>query len=188
MKTLFRSIVIILLGSAAVFAQSKTNDAITKQIKALKAEKTFTLTYDKGSNMSKLMVIGDNFAEAEAKKAGIQAMSFGMAFFYQGQTLSTAPDQIAFTFWVMTKKPQFAANHKWTATVGTETLDLGDAQYAARASENMEYLNFQISRENLKKIAAGTGVKIKLGAAEFTFTADHLKLFNNLLILSDPAQ
>ena len=168
-----------------VSAQTKSNDAMAKQIKALKADKAFTLTYDKGSGMSKVMGSSESFTDAETKKAGIQAMSFGTAFFYQGQALAAAADPIALTFWVMTKKPQFAGNHKWTAMIGTETLDLGDAQYAAKG--NMEYLNFQVSRENLKKLAGQANVKFKLGTAEFQFTAPQLKLLADLLKLSDPA-
>ena len=188
MNILFRSTILILLAASLSFAQTKTNDAVIKQIKEMKADKAFTLTYDKGSDMSKLMASSESFSSAESKKAGIQAMSFGMAYFYQGQTLKTAPDPIAITFWVMTKKPQFAANHKWTAAVGTETLDLGDAQYAARASENMEYLNFNISRETLKKIAGVPGAKFKLGTAEFQFSPGQTKLLTDILTLSDPAK
>lgn len=177
--------ILILLASIAVSAQTKSNDAIAKQIKALKADKVFTLTYDKGSGMSKVMGSSESFTDAEAKKAGIQAMSFGTAFFYQGQALAAAADPIALTFWVMTKKPQFAGNHKWTAVVGAETLDLGDAQYAAKG--NMEYLNFQVSRGNLKKLAGQANVKFKLGTAEFEFSAAQQKLLTDLLKLSDPA-
>jgi formate-dependent phosphoribosylglycinamide formyltransferase (GAR transformylase) len=115
-------------------------------------------------------------------------MSFGTAFFYQGQALAAAADPIALTFWVMTKKSQFAANHKWTAIAGSETLDLGDAQYAAKPANNMEYLNFQVSRENLRKLAAQANVKFKLGTAEFEFSVSQQKLLADLLRLSDPAQ
>lgn len=179
---------VILLLALNAFSQSKNNDTISKQIKSLKAEKTFSLTYDKGSGMSKLMATSDNFSDSDAKKAGVQAMSFGMAFFYQGQSLTAAADPIAITFWVMTKKPRFSGSHKWTAIVGAETIDLGDAQYAARAGESMEYLNFNISRDNLKKIAAAGEVTIKLGPTDFQFTPAHLKLFKDILALSDPVQ
>jgi hypothetical protein len=180
--------ILILLASIAVSAQTKSNDAMAQQIKALKADKSFMLTYDKGSGMSKVMGSSESFSGAEAKKAGIQAMSFGTAFFYRGQALAAAADPIALTFWVMTKKPQFAGNHKWTAVAGSETLDLGDAQYAAKPANNMEYLNFQVSRENLKKLAGQANVKFKLGTAEFEFSAPQMKLLADLLKLSDPAQ
>lgn len=179
---------LILFAAAAIsFAQSKTNEAITKQIKDLKADKIITLTYDAASNMSKIMVTGENFEGDQVKRAGIQAMNFGMAFFYQGKSLTAAPDEINFTFWVLNKKPKFAESHAWTATIGTETLDLGDARYAARASENMEYLNFKISRENLEKIAKAADVKFKIGNAELKFTPGQLQTFANLLKISNPA-
>lgn len=176
-----------IIGSSfsAVSAQ-KSNDAIAAQIKSLKADKTITLTYDAPSNTSKIMVRADNFLDSEANKAGIQAMNFGMAFFYTGTVLQTPPETINLTFWVLTKKPQFAAANKWIVTLTPDVLDFGDARYAAKPGESMEYLNFKISRAVLAKIAAGTGVKFRLGTADFTFTAAHIAIFKNLLaILGD---
>jgi hypothetical protein len=172
---------IVLLAAAASFAQSKTNEAIAKQIKELKAEKSITLSYDEAGNTSKIMVTGEDFGKEQDKRAGVEAMNFGMAFFYPGKVLTAAPAEINFTFWVLSKKPKFAASHAWTVEVGGETLDLGEARYAARASENMEYLNFKISRANLEKIANAADVKFKIGGAEMKFTAEHLKTFANLL-------
>ncbi len=171
----------VLILSLSLFAQSKTNETIARQIKELNAEKTITLTYDEASKASKIMVTGEDFGKSQDKRAGVEAMNFGMAFFYPGTTLTQAPAEINFTFWVMNKKPKFAASHRWTVTAGGETIDLGEARYAARAKENMEYLNFRISRENLEKIARSSEVKFKLGSAELQFTPEHLKTFANLL-------
>jgi hypothetical protein len=52
----------------------------------------------------------------------------------------------------------------------------------------MEYLNFQVSRENLKKLAGLANAKFKLGTAEFQFSAAQMKLLADLLKLSDPSQ
>jgi hypothetical protein len=177
---------IVLIFAFSIFAQSKSNEAIAKQIKDLKAEKTITLSYDEASKMSKIMVVGADFGKEQHKSAGVDAMNFGMAFFYPGKALTAAPDEINFTFWVLNKKPRFAASNRWTVTAGAETLDLGDARYAARAAENMEYLNFKISRANLEKIAAQREVKFKIGAAELKFTPEQLKTFANLLKISNP--
>jgi hypothetical protein len=179
---------IILIAAAASFAQTKTNEAIAKQIKTLKADKNITLTYDDASNMSKIMVRGDDFGSEQDKRSGVEAMNFGMAFFYQGKSLTAAPETINFTFWVLNKKPKFAESHAWTVTIGSETLDLGDARYAAKPSENMEYLNFKISRENLEKIAKASDVKLKIGNAELKFTPEQLRTFANLLKISNPAE
>ena len=176
-----------LFFASTLFAQSKTNDAIAKQIKELNAEKAITLTYDEGSKASKIMVVGEDFGKEQDKRAGVEALNFGMAFFYPGTTLTQAPAEINLTFWVMNKRPKFADAHRWTAKVGGETLDLGEARYAVRPKENMEYLNFRISRENLAKIARGGEVKFKLGSAELKFTPEHLKIFSNFLKISDPS-
>ena len=175
----------LLLFAALSISAQKTNDAITSQLKSLKADKQITLSYDSAANATKIMVIADNFADAESKKAGIQAMNFGMAFFYPGKALAAPPETINFTFWVMSKKPQFASAHAWQATVGTETLDLGDSRYAPKPSENMEYLNFKITRAALSKIANGTNVKFKLGNADFTFTPAQLSTFKSLIAVTE---
>ena len=186
MKKYFLLPLIVLLAVGAAFGQSKSNEAIAKQIKDLKAEKNITLSYDEASKMSKIMVVGDDFGSEQDKRIGVEAMNFGMAFFYQGKTLTAAPDEINFTFWVLNKKPRFASSHTWTATLGDETLDLGDARYVSKPKENMEYLNFKISRRNLEKIAKASEVKLKIGNAEIKFTPEHLKTFANLLKISNP--
>ena len=175
---------LVLFAALSISAQ-KTNDQITSQLRSLKADKQITLSYDSSSNATKIMVIGDNVSDAEAKTAGIQAMNFGMAFFYPGKALATAPETFNITFWVLTKKPKFADAHTWKATVGTDTLDLGDARYAYKASESEEFLNLKITRADLAKIAAASNVKFKLGTADFTFTPAQLSTFKSLIAITD---
>ena len=67
------------------------------------------------------------------------------------------------TFWVLTKKPRFAENHNLLVTGESGRLDLGAARYAAKPRENMEYLNFEISREDLAKIAQDAAGRFSLG-------------------------
>lgn len=182
MKSSLSIILIALSLSVAAHAQ-RSNDAIQKQIKTLKAEKQITLTFE--GNTSKVMVISDNFADSEAKTAGIQAMNFGVAFFYPGQTLTVSPEEFNFAFWVLTKKPQFANGSRLVVKLPDGDLDLGDSRYAGKPGENMEYLNFKIKREDMKKIAAGSKVKFSLGQREFTFTASQLTALSNLMAVSD---
>lgn len=168
------------------FAQSKPNESISKQIKTLRAEKTFTLSYDQNSNVSKLMAVTDNFDGAG--RIGVQAMNFAIGFMYSGQALTKAPDNIMLTFWVLTRKPRFAANHSLFVNGGNGNMDLGAARYAAKPRENMEYLNFEISREDLAKIAGESNAQFQLGEAGLTFTRSQLKAISDMLILSDPTR
>lgn len=186
MKKYFLLPLIALLSVGALFGQTKSNEAIAKQIKELKAEKNITLSYDEASKTSKIMVVGDDFGSEQDKRTGVEAMNFGMAFFYPGKALTSTPDELNFTFWVLNKKPRFAAAHAWTATIGNETLALGDARYVSKPKENMEYLNFKISRANLEKIARASDAKFKLGDAELKFTPEHLRTFANFLKISNP--
>ena len=182
MKTILAA-ALLLAGTFAISAQ-KTNDAIQKQIKSLHAEKSIYLSYD--GNASKLMGVASNFDDSETRTAGVQAMNFAMAAFYQGQQLTSAPDTINFTFWPMSKKPRFATTGAWVVDLAGGALNLGDYRYAAKPSENMEYLNFKISRTDLAKIAsANSPVKFHLAGQNFTFTSDQLQLLRNFLAVTD---
>src|SRR6478735_6896412 len=113
------AITLTLISFTALAAQ-KSNDAIQKQIKSLKAEKTIYLTNDGSS--TKLMAYAPNFSDADAKTVGAMAMNFAMAVFYPGQTLTTPPQSVNFTFWPMSKKPRFAGSTgPWQVTLPTGT-------------------------------------------------------------------
>lgn len=178
---------LLFLFSLNNFAQTKTNEAVEQQIKNLHLGQSFKLTCNPESGMSKIMVIADDFGYEQDKAAKVQGFSFGMAFFYQGKTLTIAPDEINLTFWVKTNKPRFAENHHLTVFIGNETLDLGDARYAAKPNENMEYLNFKISRIDLQKMGNSSEAKIKIGEAEFRFLPSHLRVFSGMAKISNPS-
>ena len=132
------------------------------------------------------MAVAENFPDSEVKAAKVLAMNFAVGFFYPGDKLERMPKQIMFTFWVMSKKPQFADKHSLTLFAGGETFEIGDTRYSGKPQQNMEYLNFLISREVLVKVCSFSDVRIKLGDADFTFTKDQLRMLADLLILSDP--
>ena len=173
----------ILLTSAA--AQGRSSDDIKRQIRDLKAEKQFTVTYDQGSDATKLIAVADNLPQRESERAGTQAINFAAAFTFAGKSLVSAPDKIDLTFWVLTKRPQFANDAHWVVTAGGETIDLGNARYVAKPAIDMEYLNFVVSRDDLKMIAVA-GAKFRLGKNDFTFTAAQTKLLADLVKLSTP--
>jgi len=170
----------LFLSSAVVNAQ-KSNQDLSSQLKGSKIK----LTYDAGSGSSKLMGVAENFSDSEAKNAKLVAMNFAVGFFYPGQSLEHAPEQIMLTFWAMSKKPQFAENHSLTIFAGGDEFEIGDARYAARAREDMEYLNFLINRDVLTRIASNSNVQFKLGDANFTFTRDQMRMFADLLVAAD---
>jgi len=179
-----KSAFLFLLLFASVFPAlaQKTNDSVTTQIKSLNAKGISVMPE---ANTSKIMASAESFDQKESSRAGIQAMNFGMAVFYPGRSFASPPDPINLTFWVMTKKPRFATDNKWTAALAKGPLDLGAPVYAAKAGSNMEYLNFKISRSNLAAIAAENAVKFKLGSAGFTFTPSQIALFKNFLAVTD---
>lgn len=175
---------LIVLASVSAFGQ-KSNQQISGQLKSLKADKQISVNYDGGGKTSKLLLIGENFSDSEAKTAGIQAMNFGMAVNYAGESLAASPDPILFTLWVLTKKPRFAENSHLVVTLPSDSVDLGDSKYAAKAASNMEYLNFTISRDQLTKIANQPNARFRIGKADFTFTQGQLQSFRNFLAASE---
>jgi hypothetical protein len=89
-----------------------------------------------------------------------------------------------FTFWVLSKKPRFGAGHDLTVVLPEEMLVIGSGRYVARPRDQIEYLNFEISRENMTKIATQSEPRFKLGDHDFTFTRSQMKLLADLLIVT----
>lgn len=115
------------------------------------------------------------------------AMNFASGFFFVGESLAAAPERMQFTFWVMSKKPRFAAAHELEFIAGSESILVGAARYAAKPARNMEYLNYEISRTDLEKIAKQTRVIAKIGAYDFQLTRHQLKSLADLLLITDTA-
>lgn len=177
---------IILLSAATAFSQLKSSEAIEKQLKTLKADKVFSLGYDKNSDFSKVYGFGEDFGEAQNKRNQVESMRFGLAFFFQGKDLKTAPNEYVMTFQAGTRQAKFSQAHSLKFTIDNENLDLGEARYANK-NDGTEYLNFKISRDQLSKLAKGKTVSLKIGNAEYTLAAAHLKMFADFFALSDPA-
>ncbi len=165
----------------AASAQSISNQSIQERIRSAGAGKTIELTFDAAARTTKVMAVSENFAKSEASRGGILAMNFAIGFFYPGDAMDKSPESFLLTFWVMSRKPRFGESHSMTVVLPDEMLVIGSARYAAKPRQEMEYLNFEISRENLSKIAAHTDVRFHLGDEEFTFTSSQMKLLADLL-------
>ena len=185
MKNLLFALVLLFLLSSSFAAQSVSNEAIRQRLKNLHADKSLTLSSEPGDTTSKLMGVSENFSDGEAGSAGVRAVNFAVGFFFAGQELTKSPDRVMLTFWVLTKKPRFAENHQLTVFLPGEILVLGDARYSAKERTGLEYLNFDISRENLTKIAGESSVRFHLGNSDFTFTRSQLKLLADVLVVSE---
>jgi hypothetical protein len=86
----------------------------------------------------------------------------------------------------MSKKPVFAEQHSLTLYADGAELQVGEARYSARARDNTEYLNFNVSRDVLAKVASSSNVRFKLGDSNFKFTGDQVRIFADLVRISDP--
>lgn len=179
----------IVLAIFALFipasSQDLTSDVIRERIRTAQAGKQITLTHDAAGQTTKLMGVSDNFSKDEASRAGILAMNFALGFFYPGDSMVRPPESFQLTFWVMSKKPRFSRNHSLTAAMPDEMLVIGSARYTAKAREQMEYLNFEIARENLARIAGQSEVRFMLGDEEFTFTRSQMKLIADMLAVTE---
>ena len=78
--------------------------------------------------------------------------------------------------------PQVARRHGFKIVAGGQTFDLGDGSYAAKPREDMEYLNFSVTREDLSKLVL-PGSRITIGNFQFTLTSSQANTIKNLLAL-----
>jgi len=185
MKLTLAIAVALLSFTLTTSAQDFTKDVIQNRINSLHAQKSISITSDADAKTTKIMAVSENVSRDEANRSGIMAMNFAIGFFYAGDTLAKSPDSYLLTFWVLSKKPRFGENHAMTVALRDEILVIGSARYAAKPREQMEYLNFEISRENLAKIAGQTDVRFQLGDESFTFTRSQMKLLANVILLTE---
>jgi|KBSSwiStaDraftv2_1062776.scaffolds.fasta_scaffold385351_2 hypothetical protein len=185
MKRLIAICAATLFLALAASAQSLTNATIRDRIRIQNAENNISLNYDAAGRTTKIMAVSENFSKDDASRSGVLAMNFAAGIFYPGDSFVKSPESFLLTFWVLSKKPRFGASHAFTVTVRDEILVIGSARYAAKPREQMEYLNFEISRENLMKIAAQSDVRFQLGDEEFSFTKSQMKLLADLLVITD---
>ena len=178
------TVFIAIVFASALHAQTRSNESIEQQLKSLRSE-AVTLSYDTGSNVTTIRAVADNFSNDEAKRAGIRAMNFAAGALYSGKAIERPLDPVQWSFWVLTAKPRFGEDHSLTIFAGAETFQLGDARYVFRARDGMEYLNFNLTREQLKQIAANSGVKLLLGQKEFNLTKSQLKLLADLYLITE---
>ncbi|MGI8468669.1 MAG: hypothetical protein ACR2N3_09465 [Pyrinomonadaceae bacterium] len=189
MRRIFPFIFVIFACAVCAAGQDgKTSEAIKNQIKSLRAEKTLELMYDKSSNVTKVLAFGEDFGRDHDRANNLNAFSFGITFFFVGNTLATAPDSFTMTFWAEEKKPSFAESNAMTIIVDGENLDVGNARYARKTGDPREFLNFVMPRAVLEKIVRGRDVQLRIGKAQFKFKPEHITLFSNLLAVSNPAQ
>ncbi|MDQ6785237.1 MAG: hypothetical protein M3033_00260, partial [Acidobacteriota bacterium] len=111
MTKIFLSSLLILMLAAMAFSQAKGSDAIAKQLKALRADKTFEIVYDKSADNSKILGFSEDFGRAEDRRNNLQSFRFGLAFFFAGQAITTVPDTFLLTFQAGTKKDIFRNSH-----------------------------------------------------------------------------
>lgn len=162
-----------------------STDTIRSRVSSAHADDHISVEFDSGGKTTKIMAVSENFEKSEAGRSGILAMNFALGLFYPGDTLVKSPDSFQFTFWVLSKKPRFGASHSLTVTLPEEMLVIGSARYVAKPREQMEYLNFEVSRENLVKIARQTEVHFHLGDQQFTFTKGQMKLLADVLMVTE---
>lgn len=165
-------------------AQTRSNEAITRDIRSLGSSGSITVHHDANSNVTTLKAIAENFADAETKRAGIRAMNFASGAIYLGNGIDKPIDMLTFSFWAMSSKPRFGESHTLVVVTRGGRLNIGDSRYVARARDGMEYLNFTLTREQLSAIAQ-PGTTVELGSYTFTMTASQQKMVSDLLKVTD---
>ena len=185
MKNKIILLVAILATPLFASAQGKSNDQIAHQIKSLGVEKQISVSFDQAGNTSKLKAVTDNFRQGDTDAAGARAINMAFGFFYAGNSLQTAPDRVLLSLWVLTKKPRFATDHRLVIDSGNGQIDLGEGRYSPKPQMDMEYLNYEISRQDLATVASGSNVVFRVGQNKFTVTPDQLKVIRAVTKIAD---
>ena len=178
----------ILIASVCVFitnAQSLSNETIRERIRSARVDNGITVTLDEAGRTSKLMGISENFSKDESSRSGVLAINFAVGCIYPGESLTKSPETFMFAFWVLSKKPRFSEHHAMSVALRDAVLVIGSARYVAKPSQQIEYLNFEISRENLAKIAVESNVRVHLGDEIFTFTKSQMKLIAAVISVTE---
>ena len=181
----FLFLFLLLLTPATLSAQARSNDSIRDKINDLGASKHIVVEYNAGSNVTTIRAVAENFAEAETKAAGARAMNFAVGMMYVGKELKNATEPFKMAFWVNASKPAFAQGLPIQISAGETHYEIRDARHIRRDRDNMEYLNFQLTREQLKTIALYENVRVHVGPHAFTFTKSQLKLMADLFLATE---
>ena len=175
MKT-FLTIAFTLLLSVSLNAQAKTNTAIEQQLRA--SGSNASVTFDPNSKVTTLKGVAENFNDPDTKRAGVKAMNFAVGALYAGDKIERSIDPLTLSFWIMSGKPRFGEDQNLVVVSGTDRTDLGGGRYVARR-DGMEYINFNLSREQFSMIAGAES--FILGGKQFTPTAAQKKLLRDIL-------
>ncbi|MFN6962577.1 MAG: hypothetical protein ACK4S4_02300 [Pyrinomonadaceae bacterium] len=176
----------VLFSPIALLAQQgKSNDQIAAQIRSLGVEKEISVTFDSSGGTSRIKAVTENFKQKETDAAGLMAMNFALGSFYPGSALQTSPERLMLSMWAMSKRPRFADDHKLVVELGGEAIDLGQGRYTPKPQQNMEYLNYEITRQDLASIAGGSGAVFRIGKHAFTLTSEQLKVIKALVNITD---
>ncbi|MGD9629738.1 MAG: hypothetical protein AB7V18_10870 [Pyrinomonadaceae bacterium] len=171
---------ILFLSAVSVSAQTLSNEAIRERIKELGAENAITVELDQASNVTTIRAVADNFSSDDAKRADIRAMNFAVGLIYAGNVLNGEPGPFKLSFWVMSGKPVFAGTAAMQIYSGDELFDIREVRHVRRERDRMEYLNIQLTREQLKSLASQSNARAFIGRHSFNFTRSQLKLFADL--------
>jgi hypothetical protein len=169
--------VTVLTLAASVSAQSKPNCLIQQQLRA--AGSKATVNFDSNSKVTTLKGVAENFTDADTKRSGAKAMNFAVGTIYSGEKLDRSADPLTLSFWIMSGgKARFGEDHSLFAVGDGGRADLGVGRHTFRR-DGMEYLNFNLTRENIAKLAEASVWTI--GGKQFTPTSSQSKLLLDVL-------
>jgi hypothetical protein len=167
----------ILIFAIDAGAQSKPNSAIEQQLRS--SGSNATVSFDSNSRVTTLKAVAENFSDSDTKRSGARAMNFAVGALYAGDKIDRSLDPLTLSFWIMSGgKARFGEDHSLIAAGGGDRTDLGTGRYTFRR-DGMEYLNFNLTREQIGKLAQASTWMI--GGKEFTPTASQKKLLRDVL-------
>ncbi|MEQ1763901.1 MAG: hypothetical protein ABL984_12260 [Pyrinomonadaceae bacterium] len=175
MKTIL-TVTFALVLSVSLHAQSKTNTAIEQQLRS--SGTNATVHFDPNSKVTTLKGVAENFSDPDTKRAGVRAMNFGVGALYSGDKIDRSIDPLTLSFWILSGKPRFGEDQTLVVVTGSDRTHLGAGRYVARR-DGMEYINFNLTRDQFSKIAGAES--FVLGGKQFTPTGSQKKLLREIL-------
>ena len=173
---IFQTIVFTFLLSISLHAQAKTNTAIEQQLRSCGSNAT--VHFDANSKVTTLKGVAENFSDSDTKRAGVKAINFAVGALYAGDKIERSIDPLTLSFWIMSGKPRFGEDQSLIVVSRSDRAELGSGRYVARR-DGMEYINFNLSRDQFSKIAVAE--IFILGGKQFTPTASQKKLLRDIL-------
>lgn len=200
------SVLLIILSVGIGFGQkSKSLAELEQQINTYKYKKDFYLSYNADYNRTyvsfhnrdEMISNGDFYATSmPTPPEGFSRRSYfgiSLGFEFQGDALTESSDDFFLSMNYSGSQFLFPSDPKLIALIDGQSIEIGKGRIGRYKNPGHDKVNnatgehsaFNINREELQRIAAAKSVRLKLGNFERKLTSQQIKMFRDILNLSE---